>query len=264
MANEEALMESSARRGFTYELNVVNNLKKHKFVPKGFTPAASENRPDIAIQNAKGTAGCELKISTNVGGGSVNFIHDKGKWKFETKTKLPEQQFLIKVAKKAGFFEVLAEEWAAAPLKRTPMTKELTALHGKMTREQIYQADRERFRSFSLKIDPRVLEKYYLEKQAQYINIGTHGLYTLGTSDPLAMNKSLVARRMRKVPRFADVAVMTMQVVVKNKGAGKWHQFMIEGRFNIPLAKKSPYNLGATNGKDANIILSQTDLSCFL
>jgi len=261
---EEPQMENAARRGFQYEMNVVNYLKKHKFVPKGFTPAASENRPDIAIQNTRGSGGCELKISTKVGGGSVNFIHDKGKWKFETKTKLPEQQFLIRVAKKAGFFEYLEDMWKGEPLKRTPVTKELETLYGKMTRDQIYRLDLEKFRSFSFKVDPRVLEKYYVEKQAQYINIGTHGLFLLGNSDPLEMNKSLVARRMKKVPRFADVANMVMQVQVKNKGAGKWHQFMMEGRFTIPVAKKSPYNLGATNGQDANLNLSQTDISCFL
>ncbi len=257
-------MSSSAQRGYNYELNVVQYLKKFGFVPSNFVPAASENRPDIQIKNKNGTAGCELKISTNVGGGSVNFIHDRGKWKFDTKSKLPEQQFLIKVAKKAGFFELLEKNWTELPLKRTPVTKELAALHGSMTREQIYRTDLANFTSFSFKVDPRVLEKYYIEKKAHYINIGTHGLYLLGTADPLGMNKSLAARRMKRIPRFASVANMTMQVQVKNKGAGKWHQFMIESRFTIPLTSKSPYNLGATTGSSASIIESQSDLSCFL
>lgn len=255
---------NSARRGFDYEINVVNYLKKFKFVPAGFMPAASENRPDIRIQNSRGSGGCELKISTKVGGGSVNFIHDKGKWKFESKYKLPEQQFLIKVAKKAGFFDLLEQKWKGEPLKRTPMTKDLEALQGSMTREQIYRTDLSNFSSFSFPVDARVLEKYYIEKNAQYINVGTHGLYILGTSDPLGMNKSLVSRRMKKVPRFADVANMTFMVQVKNKGIGKWHQFMIEGRFTIPLSKKSPYNLGATNGSTASIVVGNSDLSCFL
>lgn len=256
--------ESSARRGFDYEQNVVKYLKKFKFVPAGFQPAASENRPDIRIQNTRGQGGCELKISTKVGGGSVNFIHDKGKWKFEGKYKLAEQQFLIKVAKKAGFFEMLNAKWKEAPLKRTPVDKDLEALLGGMTREQIYRTDLANFTSFSFPVDPRVLEKYYIEKNAQYINVGSHGLYMLGNLDPLQMNKSLVARRMKKVPRFADCANMTFQVQVKNKGVGKWHQFMIEGRFTIPLSKKSPYNLGATDGTNASIIVGQSDLSCFL
>jgi hypothetical protein len=256
--------ENSARRGHDYEINVVRYLKKYNFVPAGFMPAASENRPDIKIQNSRGQGGCELKISTKVGGGSVNFIHDRGKWKFETKYKLPEQQFLIKVAKKAGFFDLLQQNWKELPLKRTPNTKELEALTGSMTKEQIYRVDLANFTSFSFKVDPRVLEKYYVEKKAQYINVGTHGLYVLGTSDPLGMNKSLVARRMKKVPRFASVANMTMQVQVKNKGVGKWHQFMIEGRFTIPLSAKSPYNLGATNGNTSSIVIDQSDISCFL
>lgn len=255
---------SSARRGFDYELNVVRHLKKFKFVPANFMPAASENRPDIRIKNSRGEGGCELKISTKVGGGSVNFIHDKGKWKFESKYKLPEQQFLIKVAKKAGFFDLLDEKWKELPLKRTPVDKDLEALHGRMTKDQIYRIDLGNFPSFSFPVDARVLEKYYLEKNAQYINIGTHGLYMLGNSDPLGMNKSLVARRMKKVPRFADAANMVFQVQVKNKGAGKWHQFMIEGRFTIPISKKSPYNIGATDGTNAAIVVGNTDLSCFL
>ena len=256
--------ENSARRGFEYEQNVVKYLKKYKFVPANFTPAASENRPDIRIQNSRGEGGCELKISTRVGGGSVNFVHHKGKWMFDTKSKLPEQQFLIKVAKRAGFFDMLEKKWPGEPLKRTPDTKELDALIGDMTREQIYRADLAQFPSFQFPVDARVLEKYHLEKKAQYINIGTHGLYMLGTADPLQMNKSLVARRQKKVPRFADCANMVFVVQVKNKGVGKWHQFMIEGRFNIPVSKKSPYNLGATDGTSATIIVPKSDLSCFL
>ena len=255
---------NSARRGFEYERNVVKHLKKFKFVPSNFMPAASKNRPDIQLQNSRGVGGCELKVSTKVGGGSVNFVHDRGKWRFETKYKLPEQQFLIKVAKKAGFFDLLEQKWSELPLKRTPVTKDLQMLVGSMTREQIYRTDLANFPSFSFKVDPRVLEKYYVEKRAQYINVGTHGLYLLGTTDPLGMNRSLVERRMKKVPRFADVANMTMQVQVKNKGIGKWHQFMIEGRFTIPLTAKSPYNLGAIDGNNAALILSKTDLSCFL
>lgn len=257
-------LEVAARKGFVYEQNVVNYLKKHKYVPAGFQPAASENRPDIAIQNTRGSGGCELKISTSVAGGSVNFIHDRGKWKFDSKHKLPEQKFLINIAKKAGFMELVNEEWSTPPVKRTPVTKELESLMGRMTREQIYRADLETCRSFTFKVDPRVLERYYNAKNAQYINIGTHGLYLLGTSDPLGMNKSLSARKMKKVPRFSDVASMTMVAQVKNKGAGKWHQFMIEARFHIPLSAKSPYNLGATNGRDARIELQSTDISCFL
>ena len=262
MADVELL--NAARRGFVYEQNLVNLLKKHKYVPAGFQPAASENRPDIVIQNVRGTAGCEVKISTNVAGGSVNFIHDRGKWRFDGRTKMDEQKFLIGVAKKAGFLQQVQEEWSTPPIKRTPVTSDLTALMGKMTREQIYRADLEACHSFTMKVSPKVLEKYYNAKNAQYINIGTHGLYLLGPSDPLGMNASLGRRKMKKVPRFSDVATMTLIAQVKNKGAGKWHQFMLEARFNIPLSAKSPYNLGATNGTDAVINLSKTDLSCFL
>lgn len=255
---------SSAARGHDYEKNAVKHLKQFKLVPPGFTPAGAENRPDIYLKTKAGTAGCELKVSTKVGGGSVNFIHDKGKWKFETSTKLPEQQFMIKIAKKAGFFEMLNERWVDIPMKRTPITKEVAAMQGSMTKEQMYRIDLKNFKSFSFPVDPRVLEKYYVEKDAAYINIGTHGFYLLGPSDPLGLNKNLSSNRMKKIPRFADVANMTMMVQVKNKGAGKWHQYMIEGRFTIPVANKSPYNIAATDGNGANIIMSQTNLSCLL
>ena len=97
------------------------------------------------------------------------------------------------------------------------------------------------------------IEEYYNKKDTYYVNVGTHGFYLMGTSNPL---------KLKDVPRFGNSAKAIYRIRVQYKGSDNY-QFTFEMQFSIPAVKKSPFNIAPVNGKTVNIIKNEMNLGCF-
>jgi hypothetical protein len=83
---------------------------------------------------------------------------------------------------------------------------------------------------------------YYLTKKCSYINIGTHGLFTLNGKDVLGLNKKLKELKHPIVPDFANNASCKIRVRVQVKSTSKKdYQFVMTLQFSN--VTKSPYNI---------------------
>jgi len=241
----------SAQQGFVYEKNAAKLLKKYNLVPKNFRPAgAGHNQPDLMLLYRGEEAGCELKI-TAASAGSLVLKYDDTKqrnpWGFGSiKPEEDEKKFLAYVAEKSGFFEEVDEQWKpnGTPQKfmDNPTIKD---------KKKQYEADLSNFRDIKKEIDSSFVEKYYEKKDTYYVNVGTHGFFLFGNTNPL---------KLKNVPRFSDAAKVIYRGRVQYKGSGNY-QFTFELQFSMTM--KSPYNIAPVDGKSVNIIKSKLNLECF-
>ena len=245
----------AAQQGFQYEINAAKVLKPMGLVPKDFVPAgAGHDQPDLMLTHKKMKAGCELKITAASAGSLVLKYNAKNKsnpWSFGTvKETEDEKQFIIDLAKEVKLFDIIKKQWKDVPFKRDkdPLW-EVTA--GKMTPKQRYERDRDTFRDIRGEIPATKIEQYYNRKATYYVNVGTHGFYTMGRMNPLMLED---------VPRFGNSAKATYRARVQYKGSDNY-QFTFEMQFS--MTSKSPYNIAPVNGKSVDIIKSQINLGCF-
>jgi hypothetical protein len=232
---------SEAQQGFKYEQNAAAELKKLKFVPDDFTPAgASSSQPDLIIMKGKKEAGCELKISAASAGSLIlKYNFETNSWHFNEIDQTDEEKmFLASLASEIKLFDLLKDKWSKVPLKNNP-DKEYK---GMATKDR-YAVDKVNFPDVRGELSATKIEDYYQKKKTHYVNVGSHGFYLMGSSNPLSFNG---------VPRFGSAARAVYRARVQYKGSGNY-QFTFETNFSIPSENKSPFNIAPT--------VSETDVS---
>lgn len=244
-----------SHKGFEYEENATKFLKKLEIVPPTFQPAgASHDQPDLVIKkpSSNKTAGCELKISpTSAGSLVIKYDAKKKEWFFDTPEKEDkEKHFLIKIANQSGALKRVNQEWRGTPAKFSSIEK-YTDKHKQ------YKVDLAKYRDIKGEIPGNSIEHYYNRKDTWYINVGTHGFYLLGNSDPLKLNKGD-----ERVPRFSQNAKTTYRARVQYKGSGNY-QFTFSLEFSS--VQKSPYNIAPITGEgNVQIVKPKVKIDCFL
>ena len=246
----------AAQQGFQYEINAAKVLKPLGLVPKDFVPAgAGHDQPDLMLLYKKMKAGCELKITAASAGSLVLKYNAKNKskpWSFgNVKESDNEKQFIMDLAEEVKLFDIIKKQWKEVPFKRDkdPLWE---ATAGKLTAKQRYERDRDTFKDIRGEISATKIEQYYNRKDTYYVNVGTHGFYTMGRRNPLMLEG---------VPMFGNSAKATYRARVQYKGSDNY-QFTFEMQFSMKT--KSPYNIAPVNGKSVDIIKSQMNLSCFV
>lgn len=245
----------AAQQGFLYEENAAKILKPLGFVPKDFKPAgAGSDQPDLVLSHKKKTAGCELKITAASAGSLVIKYDIKNKrspWGFgnigpEDKEKI----FISDLANYVNLFDSIKKQWTEVPFKRDKDDLWL-ATAGKMTARQRYERDLSLFKDIKGEIPASKIEEYYNRKKTYYVNVGTHGFYLFGASNPFGL---------KGVPRFSQSAKAIYRARVQYKGNDNY-QFTFEMQFS--MTAKSPFNIAPVDGKSVTIDKSKLDLSCF-
>lgn len=253
------IIEAASRRaqqGFQYEINAADALKPLDVVPQNFVPArAGSKQPDLVIKRpgprARGTAGCELKI-TAASAGSLVLKYTDEKWSFGEISNTDEEKiFISDLAKEIGVFDIINREWKNEPYKGT-MNPRLRDEMKSLTKRQIYERDLKLFREIKGEISATKIEEYYNKKDTYYVNVGTRGFYLLGAENPLGF---------KNIPRFGSSAKATYRARVQYKGYDNY-QFTFEMQFSIPSARKSTYNIAPIKNKNnVEIDLDKIDIS---
>lgn len=247
----------TAQQGFLYEENAARVLKKYNIVPDYFTPAGSgSDKPDLMIVYKNKESGCELKISEASAGSLVlkyNSKNKKNPWQFgEIKPNEEEKMFIRDLAEEVKLFDLINKKWNKVPMKRDrDATWDATV--GKLTPEQRYKSDLANFVEIKGEISAEKIEKYYNKKKTYYVNVGSHGFYMLGRSNPLSL---------KGIPTFASSAKAMYRARVQYKGGGNY-QFTFEMKFS--MKSKSPYNIAPTKSKGSvDIDIKALNLSPFV
>jgi hypothetical protein len=244
----------AAQQGFQYEINAAKVLKPLGLVPNNFKPAgAGHDQPDLMLLYKNQEAGCELKI-TAASAGSLVLKYDFAKkaWGFgNIKPDEDEKIFIRDLANEFKLFDLIKTNWKEIPLKRDndPNLKAVTA---SMSKQQLYERDQKTFRDIKGEIPASKIEQYYNKKKTYYVNVGTHGFYLLGTSNPY---------KLKGIPRFGNSAKATYRARVQYKGGGNY-QFTFEMQFS--MRSKSPFNIAPVNGNSINIDMRKLNVSCFV
>ena len=257
------------QKGFDYERNASNYLKKLNLVEKTFNPVgALHDRPDLEIKYNGQIRGVELKIKA-ASAGSLVLKYDERKpknqrWGFADIKDEPEKEFLVAVAKKVGALNEINKRWDKTPLKRDARTQEEKQALNKIPPKKRYEIDHANFPEISKDISALYIAQYYNEKDTYYINVGTHGFYLMGPKDPFGLNKNLSKHHMPLIADFAKIAKARFRARVQDKGNNNY-QFTFELAFSISSSNKSPYNIAPVSGKDSvEIDKSKVNTSCFI
>ena len=243
-----------AQQGFQYEINACNVLKDLGFVPENFRPAgAGHDQPDLMLKYKGKTAGCELKI-TAASAGSLVLKYDtpSKQWGFgKIKPDEKEKLFLTEIADSIQLFDKIHKRWKEIPFRREK--DELwEATAGKISSQQRYERDRDTFPDVIGEIPATYIENYYAQKDTDYVNVGTHGFYLMGSRNPF---------KLKNVPRFGQSAKAIYRARVQYKGSGNY-QFTFEMQFTMKT--KSKYNIAPCAKNNVAILKDKLDLSCFL
>lgn len=246
----------AAQQGFVYEENVAKFLKPMGFVPSSFQPAgAGHGQPDLMLLHKKQTAGCELKI-TDASAGSLVLKYNPTtkKWGFGDIPATEKEKLFIKdLATYVDLFSEIGKRWKNTPWKvdKQYQDDKWRSTAGKKTGRQQYERDHQLFPELKGEIPAQKIEQYYNKKNTYYVNIGTHGFYLFGSSNPL---------KLKNVPSFSKSASAGWRARVQSKG-GDAYQFTFEMSFRV--LTKSPYNIGPINKGSVSIVKPSANLLCF-
>jgi hypothetical protein len=236
-----------AQKGFEYEENAYKALQEHK-ISTGGTAGASSDKPDLTIAKKKKTTGCELKISPTAAG-SLVMKYVNGKWDYGEYKGHVEKEFLQAIGEKFNLLQQMnskgeeGKNWR----KKTPCLQNekdgSKKIVGAKSPQDAYEKDIKKFgadNEIHIDVPASVICEYYSKKKCSYINIGTHGLFTLNGRDDLALNKTLKDNNLPPIPDFAKSASAIIRVRCQAKGSGTY-QFVMTLQFS--KVKKSPYNI---------------------
>lgn len=243
-----------AQQGFQYEINASNVLKPMGFVPMTFRPAgAGHSQPDLMLQYKGKTAGCELKITAASAGSLVlKYYTSEGGWRFgKIKPDEKEKLFIAEIAESVRLFDRIKKEWKDLPYRREGIDDLWKATAGKMTERERYERDRDTFPDILGEIPATYIEDYYAQKKTDYVNVGTHGFYLMGSRNPFGL---------KGVPRFGSSAKATYRARVQYKGGGSY-QFTFEMQFT--MKSKSEFNIAPCTKTSVMILKDKLNLSCF-
>lgn len=237
-----------AQQGFLYEENAYEALQKYK-ISTGGTAGASHDKPDLTIQaKGKKPTGCELKNSPTAAGSLVMKYVD-GEWQFGDYKGEAEKEFLFAIAKKANLLKEMNTSGSAGKNWRGKVPHLQNDKNGKKIivgtkdKNTAYKNDLKKFGAANevhIEIPAKTICDYYITKKCSYINVGTHGFFTLNGVDLLGLNKKLKANGNPPIPDFASMASAKIRVRCQYKGGGDY-QFVMTLQFGS--VKKSPYNI---------------------
>jgi hypothetical protein len=235
----------AVQQGFVYESNAYQALKPYG-ISAGTGPAgASHDRPDLEIKLSTSTAsrgeGVELKISPTAAG-SLVMKYFNNKWSYGDTGGDPEKELLKSLGIKYKVLDLMNNKrtaWGSATpyLQNDASGKKILA--GVTDKRKAYERDIAQYGGQSevkVPIPAKAICEYYNSKKCSYINVGSHGFYTLNRKDPLGLNKKIG----NTIPDFSDSASATIRVRCQYKGGGDY-QFVMTLEFKT--VKKSPFNL---------------------
>lgn len=236
----------AAQQGTVYEDNSFKILKKHKLVV-GSPAGGASNIPDLEIVryggNAASAAGLELKMTPTAAGGLV-MQYINGKWVMGDTDGKEEKIFLSTLAHSEGVLALANSKtttWGKAVpyLQYTAAGKKM--YRGNLTERQAYTKDIKQYggqNEIHVDVATNTVVKYYNTKDCYYMNVGTHGLYLLGKSDPLGLNVELKKAKAALIPVFNFPVHIRCRC--QPKGGGSYNFNMV---LTMKGAAKSPYNL---------------------
>lgn len=241
-----------AQEGFLYEKKAHAVLHKYN-ISTGEPAGASSDKPDLTVQKGKDTTGVELKNSPTAAG-SLVLKYVNGKWAYgdtgDDDSPAPEKEFLKALGIKARLLPTMVSKWG----KKTPMLQNETTGKKKLAvgswsvladKERAYNHDLAMFggqNEVHIDVGAKAVCDYYLTKKCSYINIGTHGFFTLNGIDKLGLNKKLKSLKHPEIPNFANNADCKIRVRVQLKSSSKKdYQFVMTLQFSN--VRKSPYNI---------------------
>lgn len=238
-----------AQEGFLYEERAYKALQKYK-ISTGGTAGASHDKPDLTIQSSgKKPTGCELKNSPTAAG-SLVLKYYNGKWEFGETDGEPEKEFLKALGKKAKLLETITSQWKGeSPMLQNDAKGKKQLKVGSWSniqdKERAYNHDLALFggnNEVHIDVGAKAVCDYYLTKKCSYINVGTHGFFTLNGTDHLSLNDKLKKLKHPIIPDFGRSASCKIRVRVQLKSSSKKdYQFVMTLQFGG--VKKSPYNI---------------------
>jgi len=263
-----------AQKGFEYEENAYNALQTYK-ISTGGVAGASHDKPDLTIKKGSKTAGVELKNSPTAAG-SLVMKYTKGKWYYGEfdETKEPEKAFMKAMGESKKLLNEMNKSGSSGTKWRskTPCLQNdkdgKKTIIGAKSKEDAYKKDLANFgkdNEIHIEIPAKVICDYYITKKCSYINVGTHGFFTLNGEDELGLNAKLKKNNLPEIPDFAENASAKIRVRCQYKGGGDY-QFVMTLQFGA--VSKSPYNIapiqkGSTSVIDKNALKSDSLLLAF-
>jgi hypothetical protein len=246
------LLSEAPQQGFQYEKNAAAVLKPLGVVPPNFKPAGAGSKvPDLMLVKNGVQSGCELKI-TAASAGSLVMKYGNGQWSIGNEGEVDDEKlFIIDLAKEVGLLDLIAQKWKNEPYKFTRDSKLKDEIKD-LDKKGVYEAELKRFPEIKGRIPTEKIEQYYNKKKTYYVNVGTHGFYLMGPSNPLDV---------KGVPTFGESANANYRARVQYKGGGTY-QFTFEMSFT--MSKKSPYNLAPIASNTDVTVPSEVDVSWFL
>jgi len=248
-----------AQKGFEYEENAYYILEKYDIVTGGVAGASSQVN-DLTLKNkAKKKTGCELKISPTAGG-SLVMKYINGKWYYGDFEGVEEKEFLHSIGEEYNLLKEMntsgphGKNWRGKVPALQNDIRGKKMLVGASTKQEAYTADIARFggdNEVHIKVPAKAICDYYITKKCSYINVGTHGFFTLSDKDELGLNKKLVSMKQPKIPDFSNSADCMIRVRCQPKGGGDY-QFVMTLQFGN--VKKSPYNIAPLKKGSSSII----------
>jgi hypothetical protein len=239
-----------AQEGFKYEENAYKALDKYG-ISTGGVAGASSDKPDLTIKNyAQISTGCELKNSPTAAGSLVMKYFD-GKWDYGSfKKDEIEKVFLYELGEKFKLLTEMNERGNAGknwrgkiPALQNDKLGKKVLMPGVKDKRIAYKLDIEKFgakNEVHIKVPAKAICDYYIKKKCSYINVGTHGFYTLNGKDDLDLNKKLKIAGENQIPDFAKSSSAEIRVRCQYKGSGDY-QFVMTLQFG--KMTKSPYNI---------------------
>jgi hypothetical protein len=254
-----------AQEGFLYEEKAYAALHKYN-ITTGGTAGASHDKPDLTIQKGKTKIGCELKNSPTAAG-SLVLKYINGKWEYGDTgdDDSPEKDFLKALGISARLLQTMTSKWKGKipMLQNEPSGKKKLAMGSWSVladKDRAYKYDLAMFggqNEVHINVGAKAVCDYYLTKKCSYINIGTHGLFTLNGKDVLGLNKKLKDLKQPLIPNFANSASCKIRVRVQVKSTSKKdYQFVMTLQFSNVI--KSPYNIAPLrSGSKSDIDLTK-------
>jgi hypothetical protein len=247
-----------AQTGFLYEKNTFKALKSYSIV-HGVPACASSTCPDIVLQTANGKtkSGCEMK-KTPTAAGSLVMKYYNGKWHFGETDGEDEKEFLKFVGTErnllTGYMNKKTTPWGKSVplLQNDPSNPNKKIAKGKpfgsyTTKEKkaFYATDLSKYggtNEVKINIPASIICDYYIKKECSYMNVGTHGFYTLNGHDDLGLQSKIKKAGGVLIPNFADSvsAQIRIRCQAKSTSRGEYQFTMTLQFFGVSA---SPYNL---------------------
>lgn len=246
--------KKTTQEGFLYEINAYKALQKYK-ISTGGTAGASHDKPDLTIQARGKKTGCELKNSPTAAGSLVMKYYN-GKWDFGDYKGEVEKEMLVSIAKKANLLrEMNSAGPAGTQWRKSEPVLQNDSGGGKLLsmgdiknikdRQLAYATDIGNFggqNELHIDVGSKAVCDYYITKKCSYIDVGTHGFFTLNGKDDLGLNKKLKELGLPPIPDFGKSSdtIIRMRCHLKSKSKAQYQWSLTLQFSNV---KKSPYNI---------------------